>query len=502
MYRIAYSPDENTIVYFDKSGNKHIRRGGNLSWRINNPGLVKSHSHFARSNGSISSYQGFAIFSHPEQGHKALAAWLHSKKYQNANIQAIAEHYHPKNADALTANLSNSIPVPIDKKLKSFTNIEFEKLLKAIEKSCGYELIGSEESCVLPKIAAKIEHNTSEDTYLIGTDLVLSKNEAMDWVKTNRLDAVIVRHKNGSEYLRSRPSHCIWSVQIPVEAISPTQGEIETLVRAVGKKKSGQCIWGFINGILNSREGALESAELISGYTNGEEVLSLPNDSFLLGAKDTGVCISLKIGINTPIVSWAAKFFRYLLALSNREVSKPPVILFAHSQGAIISEHALKLLNTNERQKIRIFTFGGGSFLEVGSCHPDSHNYASENDLVSSMGSPYFRSLAVHRYLGMKEGLSEEAVIKRWALDDSLLYLDSVDAFVFESFMKQRISHYESLMKKISNITILDPDPSCHFEHQFRSECYQKEVKKRVEQYRSPPLTAKIQEKEEELLYV
>lgn len=118
------------------------------------------------------------------------------------------------------------------------------------------------------------------------------------------------------------------------------------------------------------------------------------------------------------------------------------------------------------------------------------------------MGSPYFRSLAVHRYLGMKEGLSEEAVIKRWALDDSLLYLDSVDAFVFESFMKQRISHYESLMKKISNITILDPDLSCHFEHQFRSECYQKEVKKRVEQYKGPSLTAKIQEKEEELLYV
>lgn len=502
MYRIAYSLGENTIVYFDNSGNKHIRKGGNLSWRINNPGLVRSHSHFARSNGSIGSHQGFAIFSYPEQGHKAFATWLHSKKYQNANIQAIAEHYHPKNADAFAANLSSCIPVPIDKKLKSFTNIEFQKLLKAIEKSCGYELIGNEEACVLPKITAKIENNASEDTYLIGTDLVLSKNEAMEWVKTNRLDAVIVRHKNRSEYLRSRPSHCIWSVQIPEEAISPTQGEIETLVRTLGKKKPGQCIWGFINGILNSREGALESAELISGYTDGEEVLSLPNDSFLLGAKDAGVCISLKIGIDTPIVSWAAKFFRYLLALSIKEDPQPPVIVFAHSQGAIISEHALKLLTTNEKEKIRIFTFGGGSFLEVDSCHPDSHNYASENDLVSSMGSPYFRSLALHRYLGMKEGLSEEAIIKRWALDDALLYLDSADAHVFESFMKQRISHYESLMKKISNITILDPDPSCRFEHQFCSECYQKAVKRLIGKYKSPSLSVKIQEKEGELLYV
>ncbi len=502
MYRMAYAQDENTIVYFDKSGNKHIRKSGNLSWRINNPGLVKSHSHYARSNGSIGSCQGFAIFSYPEQGHKALSAWLHSKKYYNSTIQMIAEHYHPKNADAFAIKLSGVIPVPIDKKLKSFTNIEFQKLLKAIEKSCRYELIGNEEASVLPKITAKIENGDAEDTYLIGTDLVLSKKEAMEWVKADRLDAVIVHQKNGSEHLRSRPSHCIWNVQIPEEVIPPTLGEIETLVRTVGKKKSGQCIWGFINGILNSREGALESADLISGYTDGEEVLSLPNDSLLLGAKDVGICISLKIGIDTPIVSWAVKFFRYLLALSNKEDSQPPIIVFAHSQGAIISEHALKLLNTNERQKIRIFTFGGGSFLEVDTCHPDSHNYASENDLVSSMGSPYFRSLAIHRYLGMKEGLSQEAIIQRWALDDALLYLDSVDAFVFESFMKQRISHYESLLKKIGNITILDPDPNCYVEHQFSRECYQKEVKRIVEKYKGLLLAAMIEEKAEELLYV
>ena len=75
----------------------------------------------------------------------------------------------------------------------------------------------------------------------------------MEWVKTNRLDAVIVHYKNGSEHLRSRPSHCIWSIQIPEEAISPTLCEIETLVRTVGKKKPGQCIWGFINRILYSK---------------------------------------------------------------------------------------------------------------------------------------------------------------------------------------------------------------------------------------------------------
>src|SRR6185503_1117444 len=254
MYRIAYPQDENTVVYFDNCGNKHIRKGGNLSWRINNPGLVKSHSHYARSNGSIGSCQGFAIFSYPEQGHKALIAWLHSKKYYNASIQAIAEHYYPKNADAFAIKLSAYISISTDKKLKSFANIEFQKLLKAIEKSCSYELTGNEEACILPRITAKIENVDEEDNYLIGTDLVLSKKEAMEWVKTNRLDAVIVHQKNGSAHLRSRPAHCIWGIHITEKAILPIQDEIETLVRIVGKKKPGQCVWGFINGILNSRE--------------------------------------------------------------------------------------------------------------------------------------------------------------------------------------------------------------------------------------------------------
>ncbi len=500
MYRIAYSQDENTIVYIDKNGNKHVRKGGNLSWRVNNPGLIRSHSHYAFLYGSIGSYQGFAIFSYPEQGHKALIAYLHSKKYYNSPVQALAEHFCPKNPDAFAAKLSSCIPISLDKKVSTLTSIEFQNLLKVIEKICGYELVGNEESHVLPKITAKIDIS-AEDTYLIGTDLVLSKKEAVEWVKTNRLDAVIVHQKNGYEYLRSRPNHGMWSVQISEEAISPNLGGIETLVRTVGKKKTGQCIWAFINGILNSKEGALESAELISDYAGGEEVLLLPNDSFLLGMKDLGVCISLKIGIDTPIVSWAAKFFRYLLSLSNKEGFNCPIVVFAHSQGAIISEHALRLLNANEGQKIRIFTFGGGSFLEAGSCHSDSHNYASENDLVSSIGSPCFRSLAVHRYLGMKEGLTEEAVIKRWVTDDAILYLDSMNPFIFESFIKQRIDHYESLMKKINAITILDPDPGCCFEHQFCSECYQTEVKRLVGKYKGLSLAATMREKEA-LLYV
>lgn len=55
MYKFAYKFNDDIIFYFDACGNKYVASGGNLAWRINNPGLVRSHSHFSRANGSIGS---------------------------------------------------------------------------------------------------------------------------------------------------------------------------------------------------------------------------------------------------------------------------------------------------------------------------------------------------------------------------------------------------------------------------------------------------------------
>ena len=48
--------------------------------------------------------------------------------------------------------------------------------------------------------------------------------------------------------------------------------EFEDIVREVGTKKSDQCIWAFINGVLNSKESAMQSASKISAHVGGELV--------------------------------------------------------------------------------------------------------------------------------------------------------------------------------------------------------------------------------------
>lgn len=482
MYKIAYQYDNETIVYFDVAGNKYVASGGSLPWRINNPGLVHSHGLFSRSKGAIGNFGILAIFPSAEEGRRALRAWILSKKYFNHSLKRIAKHYQPHDSSTFTSRLTSLSRLTPNTKIKSLSAQELDRLLMSIEKICGYAATGNERFSLLPKIIAKIENGKGlEDSYFIEGNFALSKKEAIEWVQTHRLDAVIVHGRDGTVHLRSRPHHFMQYLQITEPKTLPSMGEIDTLVRTVGEEKQGQCIWGFINGIKNTKEEALDSLTQISQVTGGERVFSMPNDTVLRGAKDVLVCIALKSAIDPPIVQWAARFFKYLLLLSKNNKACPPVIIFVHSQGAIIAEHALALLDKKDSARLIVFTFGGGSFIFPGACHPDSHNYASAADFVCRLGSPNLQFLALQRYFGYKEGRTESETIRQLAEHDALLHLDCKDSTIFGRYTKQRIKYYEGEFAKICNVTVLDPDP--RWKHRFGSSCYQNAIQAIVKKY-------------------
>jgi hypothetical protein len=261
--------------------------------------------------------------------------------------------------------------------------------------------------------------------------------------------------------------------------------KIEKIVRTVGEKKPGQCIWGFINGILNTKESARASAALISKATGGEAVYSLRNDTAFFGIKDLVETAFLKLSVDTPLVQGAARFFRYLLTLSEQEIKPTPVVVFAHSQGAIISERVLGLLKETEKEKIRVFTLGGGSFIPPGHYHPDSHNYASAADPVCRVGSPDLQLLALALHEGKKQGLTQDLVFHGLAMQDAMLDIDSRKPLVLQKYVQGRIDHYKKELARMSNITILDPDPGKLLKHRFSSKCYQDVVRSIILKYQS-----------------
>src|SRR5581483_9932257 len=314
IYQSAWKEDE-TVFYVDNLDHKYAAKNGNLSWRINNPGLVKYNCGYAKKNGSIGVWGKFAIFSNPRQGHQALKEWLHSKTLLKSDLFGIAKHYKIAFPEQFAQALAASSKIPPKTKLKDLTQIEFDTLCSSIEKLCAFSRIGNEEFYLLPKIAAKIEYPGTQDLYLIGKDVVLTQEEAINRILSHKLDAVIVRHSNGTR-LRSRPRYHMQPLKLIWEQHREAAEELDVLARMVGQKSPDQCIWGFINGIRNTREEAIESSNLISEKAGNELVISLRNDQVLWGAKEASVAVLLKLGIDTPIVKNAVLFLRYLLSLS------------------------------------------------------------------------------------------------------------------------------------------------------------------------------------------
>jgi hypothetical protein len=207
--------------------------------------------------------------------------------------------------------------------------------------------------------------------------------------------------------------------------------------------------------------------------TKGEQVLSMPNDT-IWWPIDFLLCIILKTSADTSIITWTVKFLRYLLTLAKQMADSLPAIVFLHSQGAIFIEHAIELLSQSERKQLRIFTFGGGSFIPPGKCHPDSHNYASAADFVCRFSSPNLQLLALERYYGYKEGLNDEKIIARLSFKDAIFHLDSNmhDRVIYaeetyqeaqKTFEKTPLTLFKRVSKGVKNFI----SNSIHYDEQY-----------------------------------
>lgn len=373
MFIKAYPFDRERVFYFDQENKKYIARGGSLAWRYNNPGLLHYYDPQAQHLGVIGTSFPYLIFSSRDEGIIALKEWLSSH-----SLMEIADYYYPNNPTEYLASLSSL----------NTSSALLEHIIELSEFSCA----GHMEP--LPQILARFHSNEKKsDFYLVEGDELLTKEEAILRVESHRLDAVIVHQKNGALHLRSRPGHHPNSLRLFDEETINQAETFKEAIREAGKRRAGQCIWGYINGIWNDERIAKHSIDLISSLTSGEKVFSLINNS---QGKIKDLLECHRLCHSSPIVKLAAKFFEFLIYLSEREGENSPIILFVHSQGALIANLALDLLEEKRAKKLRIFAFGASILLETNKAHPDSHNYIGEADLIPRLG---FRKFADRKKL-------------------------------------------------------------------------------------------------------
>ncbi len=482
MLKKACRYDDETVFYFDGHDNKYVVIGGGLACRLNNPGLLLSHSLYRTGYHSIGSYHQYAIFADPLIGKEALRAWICTTKHCDSPLIEIAKYFQPINPEQYLNQLCAITGFAPQIKPRSLPLKDLERLLIAVQKLAGFAPENKRPLLLLPKITAKFySANRKIELYLAGYENLLIKTQAIEWVSAHKLDAVTVHKSNGEVYLRSRPGHHSDQIRFKQEEYG-IEREFKDAVKETGNARKGQCIWGFINGLLNTPERALRSATRISHLANGENVWYLANEM----SHSSGEVIGQLAGHHSETVKFGAQFFKMLIDLSDQSSSqiKPPIVVFTHSQGALIADLALTRLSLEERQRIRVFTLGGASILLPDVAHPESHNYFSVADIVPRLTAHDISIFLLHLHEGMKIGLTTEQVVGQLIQKDIEISIATQDKTAIDTFQKQRQQHYKEKLRQMSNITILDGDRSGTWEHAFFAPCYQEVLKEIINKYK------------------
>jgi hypothetical protein len=484
MFKQAYRFDDQTIFYFDEQDNKYVAKGGSLSWRLNNSGLLHTHEPFVHKFNVIGAQYPFVIFPSAQVGAYVLSEWLKSPRCINSRLLAVAKYYQPQAPDEFLQKLCQLSELPEEAEIKALSRKEIHRLARAIQLLCEFSAKYEGSLSLLPKITARYySRNGSVEYYLVGLEKLLTKGEAIVSVTSHYLDAVIVHRKNGTVYLRSRPGHHLHRIRFSNDEFE-SEVKFENAIRDFGDKKEGQCIWGYINGVWNTEEGAIDSIQLISSIAENEQVFSLINDT-KGKVKDIFECGRQKLSKETTIVKFAAKFFELLIKISEQTPDKPPVIVFVHSQGAIIANLALALLSQANRSRIRIFAFDGGSLIAPGKAHDETHNYFSEADIIPRIGSIQLAQLIIRRHEKQKQGLSEEEIIDCLISEDADYYLETTELKALAAFYRERKKFYQEEFDKISNLSVLEQsEDGGYWEHSLAVPCYQRKLQEIIQQYR------------------
>ncbi len=484
--------NDETIFYFDAHDNKYIATGGSLACRLNNPGLLLSHSLHQIKHHTIGAYHQYAIFADPLTGKAALRAWIRAKKYCDSPLIEIAKHYQPQSPEKYRHQLCAITGFAPRIKPRSLSFQDFEKLLMAIQKLAGFSSENKSSVLLLPKITAKFHsENRKIEFYLADYENLFTKPQAIEKVEAHQLDAVIVHKNNGEIYLRSRPGHHLEQIHFQ-EKECGIQQEFKDAVKEVGNAKKRQCIWGFINGLLNTPKRALRSATLISHLADGEQVWYLVNE-LLCSSRDI---VGQLAGHHSETIKLGAQFFKMLIELSDQSSAqiKPPIIIITHSQGALIADLALMRLSAQERQRIRVFTLGGASLISPETAHPESHNYFSVADIVPRLTAPDISLFLLQLHEGRKLGLTAEQMIDQLIQKEIEFFIDTQDKKTIDTFREQRLQYYKKKLRQVRNITVLDEGKSRAWEHALLAPCYQKVLKEIIYKYKERSISCPQQQ--------
>lgn len=130
------SEKPNEIVYTGADGTRWVNVDGNLTWRANNPGALRT-TNFTRRMGQIGVTQnGFAIFPDMETGRMAVFNLLKTNTYQNRTIAETMQAYAPwedgNNPTSYANRVARYVGVSVHTYLRDLSDNQLNAMVQAI----------------------------------------------------------------------------------------------------------------------------------------------------------------------------------------------------------------------------------------------------------------------------------------------------------------------------------------------------------------------------------
>jgi hypothetical protein len=137
----------------------------------------------------------------------------------------------------------------------------------------------------------------------------------------------------------------------------------------------------YVNGIRTDPDTALQTTLNITAKTNIKTV-KIENNTHAFGLGDTMQVLGHEVGLVDVTAIRAAG------AMKQGIREKGEVFVIAHSQGAAITNSALKLLTPEERSKVHYQGFGGQTYIDANKQGlAEASNYRQTHDGVPYVGN-------------------------------------------------------------------------------------------------------------------
>lgn len=196
----AEGGENKTVIYTDESGRKYVFSGGTRPWRNNNPGNLVP-GRISKRNGAIGRAGEFAVFPDPETGWRAMLDSLRST-HGNKSLEQMIKAYAPPNKNKTAwylRLLRKKTGVTDDRKIKDFTEEQFEKLWRAMMTVEGGHGSGAG---TITEVGAEKRRITAYQIEGLGW---VTKARGIELASEGKIDAVVAISTAGNQFLRSRP---------------------------------------------------------------------------------------------------------------------------------------------------------------------------------------------------------------------------------------------------------------------------------------------------------